>query len=1126
VRLTEPVVNGQPSLGGPSYIGLGPDGATAMFVSHHSDLVPGDTNRAADVFIRHVPTGVTQRILGLGGAEPNGGAGFATLTRNGRYVFFSSTASNLVANDPNGGLPSVFRHDLSTGATTLVNIPVQYQEVSGDGRYITYHLGNLKLVDLQTGTTSDFLANAAVGGVAFNHDGSIVAFQSSFVSTVYNGLRNQVFVYDRTSGSYELLSRRPDGAPGNGSSGAGYAISDDGRYVAFVSESSDLVPGDTNGVADVFVHDRVTDQTTRVSLLPGGGQRTQPSPIVAISGDGAVVAFASSSPPPCDNCAGRSEVAVYDRTLGSVQVVNVGWDGSPANEFTTNGAVALDSTGRYVAFTSLAGNLVIGDSNNGGDVFLRDRGPTPACAYQVSSPVIDVGAGGGTTVVSIVTAPGCAWAYETGDPWLTASAGVGNGPAQISMTVASNPGAARSGYAALGGRRILVRQPGRLATAAPQFDLAGIGPTGQAFPTETYARGLSDDGRYVAFANEVRRLPSGASILRVYLRDRFSGTTIDVSHAPGGPADDPEISHDIHGSASEEGQFLFGGKGLTSDGRFLSFETHSTSSVTGCYVFDRVAGATTRMPDLGSIFQCPSMSRNGRYFTGVVPDSQTVRVHDRSTLQTVSFTFPGLAARDRLANAYSSLSGRYVTARVGSCNSVPCQEYGAVLDRTTGATARTASVPDLSYTLIGELLSRLVEPVWMDFGLPRFSVRTPLAPAECDLIDRQTRQVTALPELQALQGGPGNCRGFAVNGAQQIVFSTLRDLPVPGGTYQGISYDYVYTRATGVVSRLGPRPDGEAYPVFILAATPNGRYLLGQSRFRAGRPAAAEVTSVVVFDLGVSSDAVATAVPTNLQATVTGTTVRLTWDPPAQGTPAAYVIEAGSTTGASNLASFDTGSSASSLTTSAPPGTYYVRVRARSGSAVGGPSNEIVVNVGGACLAPPAPTGLTRTVNNSSVQLLWLAAAGATSYIVEAGSSSGASNLLVSNIGNLTTLNATAAPGTYYVRVRAVNACGSSAPSSEVVIVVAGCAPTIAPATPGATVTNGIVSLSWGAVPGATGYVVYAGLSTGASNAGVFQVSGTSLSGPAPRGRYYARVHARNACGLGPPSSEVAIDVP
>jgi predicted phage tail protein len=238
------------------------------------------------------------------------------------------------------------------------------------------------------------------------------------------------------------------------------------------------------------------------------------------------------------------------------------------------------------------------------------------------------------------------------------------------------------------------------------------------------------------------------------------------------------------------------------------------------------------------------------------------------------------------------------------------------------------------------------------------------------------------------------------------------------------------------------------------------------------------------------------------------------------------VIEAGSSAGSSNLATFDTGSSATTFTTAAPLGTYYVRVRARSGGAVGGRSNEVVVNVTGACSAPPTPGGLTHAVNGSSVQLSWPAAEGATSYVLEAGSASGTSDLLASDIGNVTSLGATAAPGTYYVRVRARNACGSSPPSSEAVVVVTGCAPTLAPATPSASVSNRTVSVSWAALSGATAYVVEAGLSPGLTNAGTFQVSGTSMTGAAPPGRYHVRIRARNGCGVGPASPEIVIDVP
>ena len=193
----------------------------------------------------------------------------------------------------------------------------------------------------------------------------------------------------------------------------------------------------------------------------------------------------------------------------------------------------------------------------------------------------------------------------------------------------------------------------------------------------------------------------------------------------------------------------------------------------------------------------------------------------------------------------------------------------------------------------------------------------------------------------------------------------------------------------------------------------------------------------------------ALAAPINLSSTVVGTTVTLLWTEPAgtssrllQGTAASYVIEAGSSSGLANLASFSTGNSLTTFTaTGVAAGTYYVRVRAVDSSVTAGPpSNEVVVVVGGSgCVPPGAPTGLTTTTNTGgTVGLRWNAASGVpTSYGLEAGSAPGTANLANTDVGAVTTFTATGVgPGTYFVRVRAKNACGTSAPSNEVTIVV------------------------------------------------------------------------------------------
>lgn len=178
--------------------------------------------------------------------------------------------------------------------------------------------------------------------------------------------------------------------------------------------------------------------------------------------------------------------------------------------------------------------------------------------------------------------------------------------------------------------------------------------------------------------------------------------------------------------------------------------------------------------------------------------------------------------------------------------------------------------------------------------------------------------------------------------------------------------------------------------------------------------------------------------PANLIASAVGGSVNLSWTAPASGDPvAAYVIEAGSASGAANLANFSTGNTATVFSASGiGAGTYFVRVRASGAAGVGAPSNEAVLVVGeGPCATPSAPAGLVVvSATGGTVVLSWTAATGSpTTYIVEAGSSAGLANLANSELGLSTSLTATGVGnGTYYVRIRTKNSCGTSAPSNEV----------------------------------------------------------------------------------------------
>jgi hypothetical protein len=176
--------------------------------------------------------------------------------------------------------------------------------------------------------------------------------------------------------------------------------------------------------------------------------------------------------------------------------------------------------------------------------------------------------------------------------------------------------------------------------------------------------------------------------------------------------------------------------------------------------------------------------------------------------------------------------------------------------------------------------------------------------------------------------------------------------------------------------------------------------------------------------------------PTALRARVVGTQASLGWAPPAGTVPTSYVVEAGTSTGASNAGRFSVASPG--IGGSLAAGTYYVRVRAVVGGVEGQVSSEVVLTIPAVATAPAAPAGLVASTGPGAVSLAWVAATGnAESYIIEAGTSPGQSNLAAFDTGVLDThFSASVGAGTYYVRIRARNPSGAGGASNEVQVVV------------------------------------------------------------------------------------------
>jgi len=320
------------------------DGRFVVFYSEATNLVPGDTNGTWDVFVHDTVTGETERVsVASDGTQGNGGTSLADISYDGRYVAFTSESSNLVPADTNAAY-DVFVRDRQTGATERIS-------VASDGTE----------------------GNGNAWRVAISAEGRCVAFRSRAYNLVpgdTNGLAD-IFVHDRETGETERVSVSSEGWQANIDCDWP-AISANGRYVAFASQASTLVVGDTNDAWDVFVHDRDTGQTTRVSIPDGGGEATLGGHAPAISADGRYVAFySSSSDLVTGDTNGDSDIFVHDRLTVATERVSIASEGTQSNGDSSWPSLSAD--GRYVIFSSAATNLISGDTNSQADVYMHDR---------------------------------------------------------------------------------------------------------------------------------------------------------------------------------------------------------------------------------------------------------------------------------------------------------------------------------------------------------------------------------------------------------------------------------------------------------------------------------------------------------------------------------------------------------------------------------------------------------------------------------------------------------------------------------------------------------------------------------------------------------------------------------
>lgn len=363
-----------------------PDGRFVAFGSNATNLVPGDTNGVYDLFVRDLKTGALDLISAAPDGSPaDGGSYESRISADGRYVTFYSAATNLVAGDDNS-VDDVFFHDRQTGKTTRLPAGPEgalFPDISANGRFVVYSTrsalapGDLDVLDdiyLWDRTTGEASLLTGGNGVSFepriSGNGRWVTFKSNATDLTGDPVDGnyQVFLYDRSTATNTLVSKSSAGEPGTGAS-ASANLSDNGRYIAFTSTSGNLVPGDSNGETDIFLHDRANGRTTVVSAGPGGVPADGASYDPDVSADGRYVGFISFA----QNLTGEALPSwdvhsyLHDRETGRNTAVSV-----PANGTGSGGgwSASVSSGGRFVAFESDGTDLVDGDDNGEGDVFV------------------------------------------------------------------------------------------------------------------------------------------------------------------------------------------------------------------------------------------------------------------------------------------------------------------------------------------------------------------------------------------------------------------------------------------------------------------------------------------------------------------------------------------------------------------------------------------------------------------------------------------------------------------------------------------------------------------------------------------------------------------------------------
>ncbi len=345
---------------GPSYEpDVSDEGEFVVFTSDASNLIPVDSNGVSDIFVHEVATGVTERIsVSTLGLEANGPSLEPSISRDGRYVAFTSHATNLVFGDSNAAA-DVFVHDRAFGITSLISID-------------------------SLGAQGD----AGSFEPAIDGSGNFIVFTSHATNFTADGNGvTDIFLRDRSAGTtVRVTNNTTGGDPDFGSRWP--AISCNGELVTYTSAATNLILGDVNGFQDVFLEDRGAMTRSRVSVDSAGVAANDNSFFSAVSDTAKVTFDSNASNLVLADTNSVRDVFVHNRSSGSTVRSSIDSSGAQSNARSRGPDITED--GCDVVYASLADNLVPPDFNMVDDIYVHRR--APICVTLSFVPVlVDIG---------------------------------------------------------------------------------------------------------------------------------------------------------------------------------------------------------------------------------------------------------------------------------------------------------------------------------------------------------------------------------------------------------------------------------------------------------------------------------------------------------------------------------------------------------------------------------------------------------------------------------------------------------------------------------------------------------------------------------------------------------------